>query len=94
MLRNIGRVEEGQEMRCYTNGGHQDSVLIGDLPGYDTVWYNSAFIANILSLAQVSRRRRVTMDTGTENCFNVYKSDGTVQKFLKRNRGLYYHDVR
>jgi len=34
------------------------------------------------------------MDTGVENCFNVYKADGTVQKFLKSNRGLYYHDIR
>ena len=94
LLRNIRRVEEGQEMRCFTNGGHQDSVLIGDLPGYDTVWFNPESIANILSLARVSRSRRVTMDTGIENCFNVYKRDGTVQKFLKSNRGLYYHDIR
>ena len=71
LLRNIRRVEEGQEMRCFTNGGHQDSVLIGDLPGYDTVWYNPDSIANILSLARVSRSRRVTIDTGVENCFNV-----------------------
>ena len=94
LLRNIRRVEEGQEMRCFTNGGHQDSVLIGDLPGYDTVWFNPESIANILSLARVSRSRRVTMDTGIENCFNVYTRDRTVRKFLKSNRGLYYHDIR
>ena len=77
--KNVRRVEEGQEMRCFTNGGHQDSMLIGDLPGYDTVWYNPESIANILSLARVSRSRRVTMDTGIEHCFNVYKNYGTVQ---------------
>ena len=42
----------------------------------------------------MTKSRRVTMYTGVENCFNVYKADGTVQKFLKSKRGLYYHDIR
>ena len=94
LLINVRKVEKGKEMRCFTNGGYHDSDMIGDLPGYGTVWYNPTSIANILSLARVSKNRRVTMDSSVENCFNVYKSDGTVQKFLKSNRGLYYYDVR
>ena len=88
LLVNVRKVEKGKEMRCVTNGGYHDSDMIGDLPGYGTVWYNPTSIANILSLARVSENRRVTMDSSVENCFNVYMSDGTVQKFLKSKRGL------
>ena len=50
-------------MRCSTNGGSQDSDMIGDLPGYGTVWFNPSSIANILSLARILKTRRVTIDT-------------------------------
>ena len=83
LLKNVRRVGEGQEMRCFTNGGHQDSVLIGDLPGYDTVWYNPDSIANILSLARLSRSRRATMDTGIEIVLMCIRRMKQYRSFLR-----------
>lgn len=85
---NIWKVIKGHKMHCFTNGGYQDSNLIGDLPGYGIVWYNPTSLANILPLARVTYIRRGTMDTGVENCLNVHKKDGTVQKFVKSIRYL------
>ena len=94
LLNNVRTVKKGNEMTCWTNGGKHHTNQVGDVPGYDTVWYNPTSLANILSLARVTRYFRVTMDTHEEQCFNVHKGDGTIQKFIKSPRGLYYHDIR
>ncbi|KAI2513612.1 hypothetical protein MHU86_752 [Fragilaria crotonensis] len=59
MLTNIRRGEH--VLRALTNGGHQDSSMVGDFPNLGEVWYNKASIANILSLAEVRKVCRVTM---------------------------------
>jgi hypothetical protein len=47
MLTNIRNSQH--VLRALTNGGHQDSNMIGDFAKLGTVWYNSNSIANILS---------------------------------------------
>jgi hypothetical protein len=64
--------------------------LVGDLPGYGEVWYHPKGIANILSLARVKDRHRVTFDSTDGNQFVIHKDDGTTRKFLESRRGLYY----
>jgi hypothetical protein len=49
-----------QPLRAITNGGHQDSHMIGDFPVLGPVWFNPASIANILSLSAVRKCCRVT----------------------------------
>ena len=49
-------------MRAYTNGGHQDSVYKGYLPGFFEVWYNPQSMLNILSMKDVRKKYRITMD--------------------------------
>ena len=44
-------------------------------------------------MAAVRKRCRITMDTGTENCINVHRTDGTVMKFSEFHSGLYYYDT-
>jgi hypothetical protein len=51
MLSNIRR--SPQTLRTLTNGGHQDSDMIGDFPNLGPVWYDKDSIANILSFADV-----------------------------------------
>jgi hypothetical protein len=51
--------------------GRQMTYQVSDLDGSGTVWYNLESIAIILSLAEVRRVRRVTMDT------SQHKEDGT-----------------
>ena len=91
MLTNIRR--SPHVLRALTNGGHQDSTLLGDFPNLGTVWYNNESLANILSLSEVSKVCRVTMDTGTEKAMCVHRLDGTVMKFIEHDSGLYVYST-
>ncbi|KAI2501302.1 Reverse transcriptase (RNA-dependent DNA polymerase) [Fragilaria crotonensis] len=87
MLTNIRR--SPHVLRAITNGGHQDSRLLGDFPNLGPVWYNSESIANILSLSEVRKVCRVTMDTGREAAMCVHRLDGSIMKFTEDSNGLY-----
>ena len=53
MLTNIR--PSGHTLRAVTNGGFQESTLIGDFPNLGPVWFNPKSIANILSLSDVQK---------------------------------------
>ena len=53
LLKNIRRSNKNMFIHCTT--GVAKTNLIGDLPGYGTVWYHPDGIANILSLSKVTR---------------------------------------
>ena len=89
-LSNIRR--SPQPLLVYTNGGTQESSMIGDVPLFGPVWYNPNSLANILSLAAVRKLCRVTMDTTTESALCVHRTDGSIMRFLESPSGLYYHD--
>ena len=76
-------------MHIYCNAGKVIVKTIGDLPGFVTFWYHEGGIANILSLAQVNNRLRVTYDRQQQNVFIVHKSDGTTREFQESKTGLY-----
>jgi hypothetical protein len=81
-------------IRAITNGGFQDSNMIGDytqLGGACEVWYNPASIANILSLADVRKHCTVTMDSSRSPSINVHRKDGTIMNFAEHPSGLYIH---
>ena len=67
--------------------------LVGDLPGYGTVWFHPDKITNILSLSRVKTKYRITFDSDTTNEFIVHKPDGSTRNFKESSRGLYYHDT-
>ena len=87
MLTNIRKSE--RTLRALTNGGHQDSNMVGDFPNLGEVWYNSESIANILSLADVRKVCRITMDSSEEPAINVHRLDGSIMKFVEHASGLY-----
>lgn len=91
MLRNIR--PSTHTLRALTNGGHQDSNMVGDFHNLGEVWYNADSIANILSLADVRKVCRVTLDTSDEPALCVHRSDGTVMKFAEHASGLYVYDA-
>ncbi len=76
-----------------TNGGWQTSNHIGEVQNFGTIWYNPKSLANILSLAEVRHRYRVTMDSTLEASMCVHHSDSTIMKFVEYASGLYYHDT-
>jgi hypothetical protein len=58
-------------------GGHQITSQMGTIHNFGKVWYNPNSIANILSLAEVRKTRRVTMDSSNDAAFHVHLLDGT-----------------
>ena len=69
--------------------------MVGDLAGYGTVWYHKNGIANILSLAKVSREHNVKIDSANGNKFEVKKKNGTwkTMTFKQSSNGLYFFDI-
>jgi hypothetical protein len=87
MLTNIRPSD--RTLRATTNGGFLDSNLIGDFPNLGPVWFNEASIANILSLADVRKICRVTMDITEEPAMVVHRLDGSTIKIREHECGLY-----
>ena len=48
----------------------------------------------MISLALVSNKYRVTLDTEIDNAFHVHKDDGSIRRFHKGGNNLCYYDVR
>jgi hypothetical protein len=92
MLYNMRKSED--VMRAITNGGYQDSNMIGYFPNLGDVWYNKDSIANILSLAEVRKVCRVTMDSSNEPSINVHRFDGSIMKFVEHESGLYVYNCK
>ena len=92
LLRNIRVTNRRMTILC--NAGKTVTNMIGELPGYaGEVWYNPTGIANILSLSNVEKHYRVTYDSGAEKAFVVHKPDGSANRFVQSEKGLFYLDV-
>ena len=89
MLTNIR--QSPHVIRALTNGGHQDSTMVGNFPNLGEVWYNTKLIANILSLAAVRKVCRVTMDSLREPTMFVHRLDSSLMKFVEHASGLYVY---
>ena len=58
------------------------------MPYLGTHWYNDKTITNIISLADIAKQYRVTMNTEYDKSFTVYLPDKIV-KFPQLKGGLY-----
>ena len=88
LLRNIHKADQVMHLHC--NAGtvtltHQG--YLGDYPF--PVWYHPHGVANILSLRNLTRYYRVTMDSQSSNCLTLHTNDGTRYDFYPSNSGLY-----
>jgi len=94
LLTNI-RKADGPGLLLRTNGGTLETNMVGDVQGYGKVWYDPTSLANILSLANVRKRFRITMATGPEDPkpkIIVHKSNGDTMIFYEHSMGLFVHD--
>ena len=55
----IRRCKPHENVRCYCNGGYQDTNYIGEVPGIGMVYYKSRSLSNILSLSQIDTMYQV-----------------------------------
>ena len=93
LLENIQKSENS--MNIHSTGGVSCTDLVGNLPGYGTVWYQPNGIANILSLARLRMQGyTITYSSDTGNEFTVTKKDGTVRTFKQSKKGLYYLETK
>jgi Zinc knuckle len=67
------RISDDGHMDIHCNAGVTSTNLVGDLPGYGTVWYHPKGIANILLLNRVKAKYHVTYDSTNGNAFTVHK---------------------
>jgi hypothetical protein len=90
MLMNLRK--SAKTLRAYTNGGHQDSTEVADLPGFFEVWYNKNSMVNILAWSDVRKHFRITANTPRENTIVVHLEEGKTIKFKEIGFGLYLFD--
>jgi hypothetical protein len=92
LLKNIRKVNT--PMKIHSTAGVTMTDLVGDFPGYGTVWYHPDGISNILSLARVcSLGYTVKYSINDDNEFVVTKPDGGTRCFKQSEKGLCYLDT-
>jgi Zinc knuckle len=80
LLKNIRVSNTSMTIHC--TAGTVETNLVGELPGYGTVWYHPTGIANILSLSNVCKAGyHVRFNSHNENEFVVIKSNGSIRTF-------------
>ena len=67
--------------------------MVATVKNFGDVWFNKASLANILSLSDVRKQCRVTMDTNREAAILVHRKDGNIMKFIEYESSLYYYDA-
>ena len=91
LLRNIRNAPE--TMTLVTNSGFMKSNMKGNIINFGMVWFNENSLVNIISLAEVPKHCRVTMDTDVEPVIIVHQKSEPKMKFIDFDTGLYYFDT-
>ena len=93
LVTNIRKCKPSEKVQCFCNGGYQDTDQIATVEGLGTVYFNLKSLANILSLADVYEKCRVTLDTDIEEEFIVHNTKYSKMKFVRNHSGLHYYNV-
>ena len=80
-------------MRIQCNAGIRVTNLVGDLPGYGPVWFDSRAIVNVLSLKLVKEKYHIQYNSNENDGFVVTKPNGEKFKFIQSASGLRYLDT-
>jgi hypothetical protein len=89
-LKNIKETSTAITIHCggATVLNNQVGEIYLPLPTKD-YFFHPTGVANLLSLARVSKEHRVVLDTAIENAFYVYADDGSYIKFELNKNNLY-----
>ena len=71
-----------------TNGGQVQVVQQGVLPNYGPVPFHEDAVTNLMSLAKLTDKHRVTFDSAVDNAFYVHAPNKTV-RFGRNSSDLY-----
>ena len=92
LLRNIRKFNRTLDIHC--NAGVVSTDMVGDLPGYGTVWYHPTGTANILSLSRYIKIFTITYDSANGNEFCMHKGNGEDRLLRQSENGLYFWNAR
>ena len=86
--------DDGTSITIRCNAGTVRLTQKGYLGSYpETVWFNPHGIANIMSLDNVAKYFRITMDTDSEKSMLLHMDDGHTMRFTPSGKGLYHHNL-
>ena len=86
--------ESGISITLRCNAGSVRLTTQGYFGSYpEPVWFNPHGIANIMSLDNVAKYFRITMDTDAEKAMMLWKDDGEAMKFTPTSKGLYHYNL-
>ena len=88
LLQDIGPAAKNEVL--HTNAGPIQVTEQGTLPTYGTVPFMEDGVTNIMSLAKLTDRYRVTFDSAVDNAFYVHTPQKTV-RFPRTESNLYAH---
>ena len=91
LLQNIGPSDHTELV--HTNAGTLNIDKQGTLPEYGVVPYQEDGLTNILSLAMLTDKYRVTFDSAKDNAFYVHTPKATV-RFARNESNLYSHQPK
>ena len=91
LIENIHKVKDTMKIQC--NAGTRVTNLVGDLPGYGPVWFDSRVIANVLSLKLVKEKYHIQYNSDEKDGFVVTKPNSERFKFIQSSSGLHYLDM-
>ena len=77
-------------MRIQCNAAIRMTNLVGDLPGYRPVWFDSRDIVNVLSLKLVKEKYHIQFNSSEDDGFVVMKPIAEKFKFIQSASGLHY----
>jgi hypothetical protein len=92
-LRNIRQSSDPRGCTIHSNGGESVTNLIGDLPGFGTVWLDENSIANVLSMTSARKQFRITQDSHEYDGIRLHRPDGEILEFFESRKGLYHYDA-
>lgn len=80
-------------MTLVTNGGVMKYNMKGNIINFGLVWFNENSLANIISLEEIRKHCRVTIDTYVEPAIIVHRKNGSEMNFIQFDTRLYYFDM-
>jgi len=84
----IGITAAKVPLRMSTNAGEKTIAKEAQLLGAGMVYHDVSFIANPLSLGELSDKYRITMDPSVDNAFYVHMDNGRIVKFSRVKNNL------
>ena len=94
MVKEVTNCPHGVGMTLSTNGGTITTNKQCKLDNLDQeVWFNKKFITNVLSLAMLKNKYRITYDSNKDGAFVVHRPNKTNLIFRQHPAGLHLLDM-